>query len=89
MGFAAGPEGGARNKPRRRPPNPDEPTAGPPGGGMSFMLYLVGFIVFIAGLAWLATVMGVSQTYIMIGAVILLGIGIFTAATRTRSKDPA
>ena len=56
---------------------------------MSFMLYLVGFIVFIAGLAWLATVMGVSQTYIMIGAVILLGIGIFTAATRTRSKDSA
>ena len=55
---------------------------------MSFMLYLVGFIVFIAGLAWLATVVGVSQTYIMIGAVILLGIGIFTAASRTRAKDP-
>jgi hypothetical membrane protein len=55
---------------------------------MSFLLYLVGFIVFIAGLAWLATVAGISQTYIMIGAVILLGIGIFTAATRTRSKDP-
>lgn len=55
---------------------------------MSFALYLIGFIVFIAGLAWLATVMGVSQTYIMIGAVILLGIGIFTAVSRTRSKDP-
>lgn len=56
---------------------------------MSFLLYLVGFIVFIAGLAWLATVMGLSQTYIMIGAVILLGIGIVTAVTRTRTKDPA
>ena len=56
---------------------------------MSFLLYLIGFIVFIAGLAWLATVMGVSQTYIMIGAVILLGIGIFTAVARTRGKDPA
>jgi hypothetical membrane protein len=55
---------------------------------MSFALYLIGFILFIAGLAWLAVVMGVSQTYIMIGAVILLGIGIFTAATRTRAKDP-
>ena len=54
---------------------------------MSFLLYLVGFIVFIAGLAWLATVLGVSQTYIMIGAVILLGIGIFAAATATRSQD--
>ena len=55
---------------------------------MSFLLYLIGFIVFIAGLAWLATVIGISQTYVMIGAVILLGIGIFTAATRTRAKDP-
>ena len=55
---------------------------------MSFLLYLIGFVVFIAGLAWLATVMGVSQTYIMIGAVFLLGVGIFTAVARTRVKDP-
>ena len=55
---------------------------------MSFLLYIIGFIVFIAGLAWLATVVGASQTYIMIGAVILLGIGIFTAVSKTRSKDP-
>ena len=55
---------------------------------MSVLLYMIGFIVFIAGLAWLATVMGISQTYIMIGAVILLGIGIVTAVTRTRAKDP-
>jgi hypothetical protein len=56
---------------------------------MSFLLYLVGFIVFISGLAWLATVAGVSQTYIMVGAVILLGIGIFTAVSRTRQDDPS
>ena len=55
---------------------------------MSFLLYLFGFIVFIAGLAWLATVLGIAQTYIMTGAVILLGIGIFSAASRTRAKDP-
>lgn len=53
---------------------------------MSFLLYMIGFIVFIAGLAWLATVAGVSQTFVMIGAVILLAIGIFTAVTR--HKDP-
>ena len=53
---------------------------------MSFALYLIGFIVFIAGLAWLATVMGVSQTYILIGAALLLGVGIFTALSR--AKDP-
>ena len=55
---------------------------------MSFALYLIGFIVFIAGLAWLATVMGVSQTYILIGAAILLGVGVVTAAGHTRDKDP-
>ena len=59
-----------------------------PEANVSFLLYIIGFIVFIAGLAWLATVLGISQTYIMIGAVILLGIGIFTAATRTHAKDP-
>ena len=55
---------------------------------MSFLLYIIGFIVFIAGLGWLATVMGVSQTYIMIGAVIMLGLGIITGVSRTRQKDP-
>ena len=54
---------------------------------MSFLLYLIGFIVFIAGLAWLATVAGVAQTYVMIGAVILLGIGLYTAIARMRDKD--
>jgi hypothetical protein len=54
---------------------------------MAFLLYLVGFIVFITGLAWLATVVGISQSYVMIGALILLGIGIFTAVMQTRRKD--
>ena len=55
---------------------------------MSFLLYLVGSVVFIAGLAWLATMAGISQTYITIGAVILLAIGIFTAAARARLGPP-
>ena len=55
---------------------------------MSFLLYMVGFVVFIAGLGWAATVAGVSQTYILIGAVILLGLGIVTGVSRTRAKDP-
>ena len=75
---------------RGTPTNEGQRAAGNRNGEalVSFLLYLVGFIVFIAGLAWLATTLGVSQTYIMIGAVILLGIGIFSAAARTRAKDP-
>jgi hypothetical protein len=55
---------------------------------MTFVLYLVGFVIFIAGVAWGLSVAGVPQLYIMIGIVVLLGIGIFTGVTRTRSKDP-
>jgi energy-converting hydrogenase Eha subunit C len=55
---------------------------------MSFLLYMIGFIVFIAGLAWLATVAGVSQVFVTIGALVLLAIGIFTAIARIREKDP-
>ena len=55
---------------------------------MSFLLYIIGFVVFISGLAWIATLLGVSQTYIVIGALTLLAVGIFTAFSATRSNDP-
>lgn len=56
---------------------------------MSFALYLIGFIIFVAGVAWALSVAGVSTTYIAIAVVILVGLGIFTGVTRTRTKDPA
>ena len=56
---------------------------------MTFGLYLLGFVIVIAGLAWGAVTMGVPPLWIGIGAVVLLGIGIFSGATRTRQKDPA
>ena len=55
---------------------------------MNFTLYLIGFIIVIVGLAWGAMVAGVPQTYIIIGAVVLFGIGILSAVKRTRPKDP-
>jgi hypothetical protein len=55
---------------------------------MSFALYMLGFLIVIVGLAWGAMVAGVPQIYIMIGAVVLLGIGIVSAVKRTRPKDP-
>lgn len=56
---------------------------------MSFALYMVGFVVFLAGLIWGAVVAGISPVYIGIGTLIILGIGIFSAVGRTRSKDPS
>jgi poly(A) polymerase Pap1 len=54
---------------------------------MSFVLYLVGFLIFIGGVAWALVVAGVPGLYVAIGATILLGIGIFTGVSKTRTKD--
>ncbi len=56
---------------------------------MSFALYLIGFAIFLGGVAWALVVAGVPQLYIAIAVVILLGVGILTGVTRTRGKDPS
>ncbi|MBC7598922.1 MAG: hypothetical protein H7238_07860 [Polaromonas sp.] len=56
---------------------------------MSFVLYMVGFAIFLGGLIWGAFEAGVPSMYIGIGSLVILGIGIFSAVGRTRSKDPA
>jgi membrane-bound acyltransferase YfiQ involved in biofilm formation len=54
---------------------------------MSFALYLLGVVIFVAGVAWALSVAGISHTYIGIAVVMLVGLGIFTGVTRTRTKD--
>ncbi len=53
---------------------------------MRLIIYVIGFLILIGGLAWAALTAGVPQLYVEIGAVILLGIGIITGATRTRYR---
>ena len=55
---------------------------------MSFALYLVGFIILTGGIAWALVTAGVPQLYVIITCVILIGLGIVTGVSRTRSKDP-
>ena len=55
---------------------------------MSFLFYLVSFIVFISGLAWLATLMGIAQTYVLGGAMVLFGIAIVSAIARALTAEP-
>ena len=54
---------------------------------MSFGLYILGFAIVIGGVAWALVTAGVSTLYVMIACVILVGIGIVSAVTHTRSKD--
>ena len=54
----------------------------------SFSTYLIGFIVLIIGLAIAAVLVGVSTTWVVVGCIVLIGLGILTATTRTKTKDP-
>ncbi|WP_423198677.1 MULTISPECIES: hypothetical protein [unclassified Cupriavidus] len=56
---------------------------------MSFALYLIGVLLLVGGIAWALVTMGVAQVYIGIACVIVLGIGIMSAVSRTRTKDPS
>ena len=55
---------------------------------MSFAFYIVGLAVLIGGIAWGLVTAGVSATYVAIACLIVGGIGIMMAVSRTRAKDP-
>lgn len=55
---------------------------------MSFVLYLAGFLIFIAGLAYGAVLLNVQTQWIVVGAIVLTGIGLLTGVKATRQKDP-
>ena len=54
---------------------------------MSFALYIIGFLIFIGGVAWALVRAAVPTVYVMITCVILLGIGLMKAVTHARAKD--
>ncbi len=55
---------------------------------MSFGLYALGYLILIAGVAYLAHLMHIPPHYIAAIAVIMLGIGVVTGVQTTRQKDP-
>jgi hypothetical protein len=61
----------------------------PTGGCMSFTIYLIGYIVLIAGLAVGASLLHIQPKWIGVGILCLIGIAIIHGVTATRSKDPA
>ncbi len=56
---------------------------------MSFALYIVGFLLIIGGVAWGLMVAGVPHLYVGIACLILLGLGIVTGVSKTRTRDPS
>ncbi len=56
---------------------------------MSFGIYAIGFAILISGLVYAAHLVHMPGHWIVVGAVILLGVGILSGVKATRQKDPA
>jgi len=54
----------------------------------SFATYLIGFFVVIVGAAIGAYLLNVPTMWITVGVIILLGLGILMATSRTKPRDP-
>ncbi len=55
---------------------------------MSFLLYIVGLVLLIGGVAWALVAAHVAATYVAIVCLIVAGCGVMMAVSRTRLKDP-
>ena len=55
---------------------------------MNFMMYLLGTLIVVGALAYGASRLGVSSTWIFVGAIVIIGLAIMAGVTNTRQKDP-
>jgi hypothetical protein len=58
------------------------------GVSMSFGIYAIGFAILIGGLVYGAYLVHMPAHWIVVGAIVLLGLGILKAVKATRQKDP-
>ena len=56
---------------------------------MSFVLYVVGFLILIGGLVYGAVLLHLAPQWIAVGAIVLLGLAVLTGVKATRQKDAA
>ena len=53
----------------------------------NLVIYLIGTAFVAGGLAWAASEMGAPLIWIIIGIVIIIGMGIMAAVSKTRQKE--
>ncbi len=56
---------------------------------MSFGIYAAGFAIMIAGLAYAAHLVHMPTQWIVVGAVVMIGLGILSGVKATRQRDSA
>ncbi|HEX6631162.1 MAG TPA: hypothetical protein VF048_08725 [Gemmatimonadaceae bacterium] len=54
----------------------------------SFGTYIIGIFVLTAGLALAAWLLGAPPIWIVVGVIVVLGIGIVSATSKTKPRDP-
>lgn len=55
---------------------------------MSFGIYIFGFFLMVIGLVYGAVMLHAPGHWIVMGAIVLVGVGILTGVKATRQKDP-
>ncbi|MGA3010626.1 MAG: hypothetical protein ABSD72_10235 [Terracidiphilus sp.] len=54
---------------------------------MSFGIYAAGFAIMIGGLAYAAHLVHMPTHWIVVGAIIMIGVGILSGVKATRQRD--
>jgi hypothetical protein len=55
---------------------------------MNFGIYMVGMLLVVVGLAYGASRIGIPTVWITIICIVLIGLGVMAAVSKTRQKDP-
>ncbi len=55
----------------------------------NMIIYLVGTLLVVAGLAFGASRLGIGDVWIIAGALVIIGLGLMGGIVKTRQKDPA
>ncbi len=55
----------------------------------NFFVYMIGVLLVIGALAYGASLMGISSTWIMVFALAVLGLGVMGAIVKTKQKEPS
>jgi hypothetical protein len=54
----------------------------------AFVIYVAGFVILLGGLVYGAFLLHVPQTWIGVGALVMIGLGVMMAVSRTKQRDP-
>ncbi len=58
-------------------------------GMTNFFVYMIGVILVVGAVAYAASLIGLSSTWITVIAVAALGLGLMGAIVKTRQKEPS